>query len=87
MDEIAQLKKQNRALKKEVAALTDRLEACASLESTAAIAQAIDHSLSGIAITDNRWRIRYVNPAMIRLWGYETIDEVIETLIVNGGDV
>ncbi len=78
MDEIAQLKKQNRALKKEVAALTDRLEACASLESTAAIAQAIDHSLSGIAITDNRWRILYANPAMIRLWGYETIDEVIE---------
>ena len=73
MDEIAQLKKQNRALKKEIAALTDRLEACASLESTAAIAQAIDHSLSGIAISDNRWRIQYVNPAMIRPMGLRNV--------------
>ena len=79
MDEISRLRKENEALKEKIKSLSDKLETYAALESTAAIAQALDHSLGGIAITDNRWYIRYVNPAMIGLWGYESIDEVIET--------
>lgn len=79
MDEITRLRQQNATLSRELAVLTDRIRTYVSLESTAAIAQAIDHSLGGIAISDSRWRIRYVNPAMIRLWGFETIDEVIAT--------
>jgi two-component system, cell cycle sensor histidine kinase and response regulator CckA len=79
MDEITKLREENDALKKKVASLADRVEAYASLESTAAVAQAVDQSLSGIAVIDNRWQVRYANPAMIGLWGYETIDDVIET--------
>ncbi len=79
MDEISRLRKENETLKSTIASLTDKIEVYTSLESAAPIAQAIDHSLGGIAITDNRWRIRYANPAIIRLWGYESIDEVIET--------
>jgi two-component system cell cycle sensor histidine kinase/response regulator CckA len=79
MDDISRLVKENETLKKTIASLTDKLEAYASLDSAAAIAQAVDHSLGGIAITDSRWRVRYANPAIVRLWGYESIDEVIET--------
>ncbi|MBN2224390.1 MAG: PAS domain S-box protein [Deltaproteobacteria bacterium] len=79
MDEISQLVKENETLKKTIASLTDKIEIYASLDSAAAIAQALDLSLGGIAITDSRWRVRYVNPAIVRLWGYESIDEVIET--------
>jgi two-component system cell cycle sensor histidine kinase/response regulator CckA len=79
MDEISRLRKENETLKKTIASLTDKLDIYTSLESAAAISQAIDHSLGGIAITDSRWRVYYVNPAMIGLWGYESIDEVVET--------
>jgi PAS domain S-box-containing protein len=78
MDELSRLRKENETLKKRIEALTDELGARTSLESSAAIAQAIDRSLSGIAITDDRWTIRYANPAIITLWGYESIDEVAE---------
>ncbi len=78
MDEISRLRKENKALKETIASLTEQLEAFGSLETTTPIAQALDNSLGGIAITDSRWHVRYANPAIIRLWGYETIDEVVE---------
>jgi two-component system cell cycle sensor histidine kinase/response regulator CckA len=78
MDEIARLRKENKTLKETVASLTEKLEAYGSLESITPIAQALDNSLGGIAISDSRWFVRYANPAIIRLWGYDTIDEVIE---------
>ncbi len=79
MDEITRLRKENETLKKRIEDLTRELGVYGSFESVAAIAQAVESSLSGIAITDNRWQIRYANPSMIALWGYRSIDEVTQT--------
>jgi two-component system cell cycle sensor histidine kinase/response regulator CckA len=40
-------------------------------------AQALESSISGIAFTDLDGRITYVNPAFLRLWGYDNASEVM----------
>jgi two-component system cell cycle sensor histidine kinase/response regulator CckA len=77
MDELVRLRKENEKLKKEVASLTEELSSRRSVESLATVARAVDYSLSGIAVADGKWRIRYANPAMVSLWGYDSVDEVI----------
>ncbi len=77
MDELTRLRKENEALKKRIASLTQGQDPGKLPGSTTGIAQAVDRCLGGVVITDNNWRIQYVNPAMLRLWGQDSIDDVI----------
>ena len=54
--------------------ITERIATEASLRVKDA---AIASSISGIAISDISARVTYANDAFVRMWGYETADEVV----------
>ena len=39
--------------------------------------RALEASINAIALADLEWRVTYVNPAFLRLWGYDRLDEVL----------
>ena len=78
MGEYEKLNKENSQLKEEIDLLTKKLERYKDTEPNgAAILKAVEHSLGGIAITDRKWNLKYVNPAVLEMWGYSSEAEMI----------
>ena len=78
MDELERLREQNEILKEEINGLIEELiDRKAKDEEASTIALAVEHSLGGIIIADNDWNIRYANPAVVKMWGYDDGEEII----------
>ena len=78
MGEIEKLREENRALKEKIDTLTTEFDSYKITEwERETVLQAVEDSLGGIAIVDRDWNVKYVNPAIVKMWGYDFDGEMI----------
>jgi PAS domain S-box-containing protein len=78
MGELEKLREENRLLKEKIDTLTAEFDSYKITEwERKTVLQALEDSLGGIAIFDRNWNIKYVNPSILKMWGYDSEEKIV----------